>query len=65
MIEVGAPGSGGFAPYQVALAQLQTEAPPMHLSLLHQVLSEELGPPGTHFARFEDKPVAAASIGQQ
>lgn len=64
MIEVGAPGTGGFAPYQEALAHLQAEAPPMHLSLLHEVLTEDIGPLTEHFAQFEDEPLATASIGQ-
>jgi predicted unusual protein kinase regulating ubiquinone biosynthesis (AarF/ABC1/UbiB family) len=53
------------APYGEALTRLQEAAPPMSTSLVHQVLAEELGRDWRDlFARFDDAPAAAASIGQ-
>ena len=52
-------------PYGEALTRLQEAAPPMSTSLVHQVLAEELGRDWRDlFARFDDEPAAAASIGQ-
>lgn len=64
MLETGTLGTGGFAPYHEALGRLLTETPPMHVSLLHKVLNEEVGSPILHFDQFNDEPLAAASIGQ-
>ena len=58
-------GSGGFSPYQAALARLQADAPPMDRALAEEILRADLGRPvGEVFAEFSDEPMAAASIGQ-
>ncbi|WP_238390527.1 MULTISPECIES: AarF/ABC1/UbiB kinase family protein [unclassified Mycolicibacterium] len=64
MVDASAIGNGGFAPYQKALARLQTDAPPMPATLMHSILHDELGPAVDLFADFDDEPVAAASVGQ-
>ena len=52
-------------PYRATLTKLQDAAPPMPISMVHDVLAAELGPRWRQkFASFEDKPSAAASIGQ-
>lgn len=52
-------------PVREALGQLQSDAPPMAPELVASVITEELGlPPQRCFARWEDRPMAAASIGQ-
>ncbi|MEW2269611.1 AarF/ABC1/UbiB kinase family protein [Streptomyces sp. SID685] len=52
-------------PYRVALTKLQEAAPPMPTRTVHAVLTERLGPDWRElFEEFEDKPAAAASIGQ-
>ncbi|MEU0332657.1 AarF/ABC1/UbiB kinase family protein [Streptomyces sp. NPDC006193] len=52
-------------PYRAALTKLQDAAPPMPTRTVHTVLRERLGPDWRDlFAEFEDKPAAAASIGQ-
>ncbi len=52
-------------PYRATLTQLQDAAPPMPASLVHQVLSRELGADWRkRFTSFDDNPAAAASIGQ-
>ncbi len=53
------------APFRAKLAQLQDAAPPMPTSRVHAVLRAELGSDWrSHFADFEPRPAAAASIGQ-
>lgn len=53
------------APYRATLTKLQNAAPPMPVSTVHKVLAEELGPQWrSDFADFDDRPSAAASIGQ-
>ena len=53
------------AVYQVALARLRSEAPPMAPELARTVLERELGRPAQEaFAEFDWEPLAAASIGQ-
>ncbi|WP_319450237.1 MULTISPECIES: AarF/ABC1/UbiB kinase family protein [unclassified Mycobacterium] len=64
MIDARGLGTGGFAPYQKALIRLQADAPPMAPALVHEVLHAELGAAVEQFAEFDDKPMAAASIGQ-
>ncbi len=64
MVDAGSMGTGGFDPYQRALARLQADAPPMHPDLVHHVLAVEIGALHDHFADFDDEPLAAASIGQ-
>ena len=64
MFDARAMGTGGFWPYQKALSRLRADAPPMHSTLVHEVLDEELGSAGGHFAEFCDEPIAAASVGQ-
>jgi predicted unusual protein kinase regulating ubiquinone biosynthesis (AarF/ABC1/UbiB family) len=64
MIDANALGSGGFSPYQRALSRLQADAPPMHPTLVHEVLAAEIGSTAQHFADFTDQPMAAASVGQ-
>lgn len=52
-------------PVREALAQLQTDAPPMSFDLVRQVILDELGgEPDDVFERFDRVPIAAASIGQ-
>ncbi|RFU83843.1 AarF/ABC1/UbiB kinase family protein [Streptomyces triticagri] len=52
-------------PYRAALTKLQEAAPPMPTSTVHAVLAERLGEDWRElFDEFEDKPAAAASIGQ-
>ena len=64
MIDARALGTGGYWPYQKALARLQADAPPMHPTLVHKVLGDELGSAVRHFAEFCEEPIAAASVGQ-
>ncbi len=53
------------APYRAALTKLQEAAPPLPVSTVHAVLAEQLGPDWrAQFLSFDDKPAAAASIGQ-
>jgi len=53
------------APYRAALTKLQEAAPPLPAAAVHQVLTEQLGPGWRErFISFDDRPVAAASIGQ-
>ncbi|MGW0559373.1 ABC1 kinase family protein [Streptomyces sp. NPDC003016] len=52
-------------PYRAALTKLQEAAPPMPTRTVHSVLEERLGKEWRElFLEFEDKPSAAASIGQ-
>ncbi|MCT4355397.1 AarF/ABC1/UbiB kinase family protein [Streptomyces sp. Je 1-79] len=52
-------------PYRAALTKLQDAAPPMPTRTVHAVLEERLGEAWRElFLEFEDKPSAAASIGQ-
>ncbi|MFE0251937.1 ABC1 kinase family protein [Streptomyces sp. NPDC059010] len=52
-------------PYRAALTKLQEAAPPMPTRTVHTVLAERLGEDWQElFLEFEDKPAAAASIGQ-
>ncbi|MFI7321099.1 ABC1 kinase family protein [Streptomyces venezuelae] len=52
-------------PYRAALTKLQEAAPPMPTRTVHSVLAERLGEEWRElFLEFEDKPAAAASIGQ-
>ncbi|MGP3633204.1 ABC1 kinase family protein [Streptomyces sp. 24-1644] len=52
-------------PYRAALTKLQEAAPPMPARTVHAVLEERLGEDWRDlFLSFEDKPAAAASIGQ-
>ncbi|MFI8322119.1 ABC1 kinase family protein [Streptomyces sp. NPDC085529] len=52
-------------PYRAALTKLQEAAPPMPVRTVHGVLEERLGAEWRDlFLEFEDKPAAAASIGQ-
>ena len=52
-------------PYRATLTKLQEAAPPMPAAMVHDVLAAELGPRWRQkFVSFEDKPSAAASIGQ-
>ncbi|MBT2448117.1 AarF/ABC1/UbiB kinase family protein [Streptomyces sp. ISL-43] len=53
------------SPYRAALTKLQEAAPPLPAATVHQVLAERLGADWRDlFEEFEDKPSAAASIGQ-
>jgi predicted unusual protein kinase regulating ubiquinone biosynthesis (AarF/ABC1/UbiB family) len=53
------------APYRAALTKLQDAAPPMPGATVHKVLAEGLGPDWREqFLEWNDKPAAAASIGQ-
>jgi predicted unusual protein kinase regulating ubiquinone biosynthesis (AarF/ABC1/UbiB family) len=52
-------------PYRQALTRLQEAAPPLPAASVHKVLAKELGEDWrTHFREFDDRPAAAASIGQ-
>ncbi|WP_371654586.1 MULTISPECIES: ABC1 kinase family protein [unclassified Streptomyces] len=52
-------------PYRAALTKLQEAAPPMPTRTVHAVLAERLGQEWRElFLEFEEKPAAAASIGQ-
>ncbi|MEV7957401.1 ABC1 kinase family protein [Streptomyces sp. NPDC058316] len=52
-------------PYRAALTKLQEAAPPLPSATVHAVLEERLGEDWRElFLEFEDKPSAAASIGQ-
>ncbi|MDQ1537406.1 MAG: hypothetical protein QOE58_1799 [Actinomycetota bacterium] len=52
-------------PYRATLTRLQDAAPPMPAAVVHAVLVAELGPRWRQkFLSFDDKPAAAASIGQ-
>jgi len=52
-------------PYRAALTKLQEAAPPMPTRTVHAVLAERLGEDWRElFNEFEDRPSAAASIGQ-
>ncbi|MBI2169704.1 MAG: AarF/ABC1/UbiB kinase family protein [Actinobacteria bacterium] len=52
-------------PYRQALAALQADAPPMAPELVAEVVEAELGaPPDRVFEAWDDRPLAAASIGQ-
>jgi predicted unusual protein kinase regulating ubiquinone biosynthesis (AarF/ABC1/UbiB family) len=53
------------APYRAALTKLQDAAPPMPAATVHGVLRQQLGEDWrSQFREFDDKPAAAASIGQ-
>lgn len=50
---------------RVALAQLQSNAPPMSVDLVHDVIRQEFGRDVSEvFIEFDEGPIAAASIGQ-
>ena len=52
-------------PYRATLTKLQDAAPPMPTATVHKVLAEQLGPRWRRsFKEFDEKPAAAASIGQ-
>lgn len=52
-------------PLRLALAQLQSDAPPMSTELARSTVESELGKPISElFVEFDDEPIAAASIGQ-
>ncbi|HEV7896686.1 MAG TPA: AarF/ABC1/UbiB kinase family protein [Planosporangium sp.] len=52
-------------PYRAALTKLQEAAPPLPAASVHKALAAELGADWReHFREFDDKPAAAASIGQ-
>lgn len=52
-------------PYRATLTKLQDAAPPMPADRIHAILADELGPDWRNrFAAFNDRPAAAASIGQ-
>ncbi|HEX5566504.1 MAG TPA: AarF/ABC1/UbiB kinase family protein [Streptomyces sp.] len=52
-------------PYRAALTKLQEAAPPMPVSTVHTALAERMGEDWRElFEEFEDRPSAAASIGQ-
>lgn len=52
-------------PLRLALAQLQSNAPPMSVDLVHEVIRQEFGRDASElFMEFDEEPIAAASIGQ-
>ncbi|HJY03708.1 MAG TPA: AarF/ABC1/UbiB kinase family protein, partial [Streptosporangiaceae bacterium] len=69
MMKIGQMASyvdGGLSPeVRRTLARLQDSVPPMSPALAAAVVKEELGvPPERAFARWDPRPIAAASIGQ-
>jgi predicted unusual protein kinase regulating ubiquinone biosynthesis (AarF/ABC1/UbiB family) len=69
MMKIGQMASyvdGGLSPaVRRTLARLQDSVPPMSPQLAAAVVEEELGvPPDRAFARWDPRPIAAASIGQ-
>ena len=69
MMKIGQMASyvdGGLSPeVRRTLARLQDSVPPMSQALAAAVVEEELGlPPERAFARWDPRPIAAASIGQ-
>jgi len=53
------------APYRQVLTKLQEAAPPLPVATVHKQLARELGPRWRErFRDFDDRPAAAASIGQ-
>lgn len=53
------------APYRAALTKLQESAPPLPAASIHTILADELGEDWrSRFAHFDDRPAAAASLGQ-
>ncbi|GAB1812192.1 AarF/ABC1/UbiB kinase family protein [Mycobacterium sp. MUNTM1] len=64
MVDARAVGTGGYWPYQKALARLHADAPPMHPTLVRKVLHDELGSAVDHFEAISEEPMAAASVGQ-
>ncbi|MFN8075845.1 MAG: AarF/ABC1/UbiB kinase family protein [Kineosporiaceae bacterium] len=64
VIEVGLPEELA-GPYRATLTKLQDSAPAMPESVVSEVMTAELGPDWrSRFRSFDDKPSAAASIGQ-
>jgi len=52
-------------PYRATLTRLQESAPPLPASAVHRVLAADLGADWrANFCEFDDRPAAAASIGQ-
>jgi predicted unusual protein kinase regulating ubiquinone biosynthesis (AarF/ABC1/UbiB family) len=52
-------------PYRATLTRLQESAPPLPAAAVHRVLAADLGSDWRdQFAKFDDQPAAAASIGQ-
>jgi predicted unusual protein kinase regulating ubiquinone biosynthesis (AarF/ABC1/UbiB family) len=52
-------------PMRIALAELQSNAPPMSAELAAEVVERELGaPPDRLFVEWDPQPIASASIGQ-
>src|SRR6266487_7151328 len=52
-------------PYRATLARLQESAPPLPSRTVHKVIASEMGADWrARFAEFDDRPAAAASIGQ-
>lgn len=52
-------------PYRATLTKLQESAPPLPVATVHKVLTEQLGDGWRdYFESFDDRPTAAASIGQ-
>jgi predicted unusual protein kinase regulating ubiquinone biosynthesis (AarF/ABC1/UbiB family) len=52
-------------PYRTTLTRLQESAPPLPARTVHNVLMQEFGAQWRdHFVAFDDRPAAAASIGQ-
>ena len=52
-------------PYRAALTKLQEAAPPLPAESIHAILADELGADWrSRFSSFDDRPAAAASIGQ-
>ena len=52
-------------PYRATLTRLQESAPPLPVGSVHRMLAADLGEDWrSQFTSFDDRPVAAASIGQ-
>lgn len=64
-VDIGSGSDSTFAVYQAALERLQADAPPMGGDTARSMVERELGRPvDAVFARFDEAPLAAASIGQ-
>ncbi|SDZ40159.1 ABC1 family protein [Amycolatopsis xylanica] len=65
VIDIGIVPEDARADFQRKLAALRDQAPPVSFSGMRSVIESDLGKPlGDAFAKFDETPIAAASIGQ-